>query len=214
MIVAAVIFFRRQQNNPIRSADAIPLTAVANKVMVAAILEIREVVTRGNSAQIRAAIDTFRDRAIAGDLVVREREGEIADAEYVLSVLAYLERIDKGEGLQAIATMSDGEPSFYRNPKVYRRMVRDDDIGSFDIGDKGIFFNGEKKLTIVWSKVLTIGVDRESLTVHPSSGGNPNTFGLRNSHAARLAHIVATTILKDSRKPRRHHVANERQQQS
>jgi hypothetical protein len=165
--------------------------------MVNAILELRHIVEEGSATEIAAGIDAFRAKSVAGDLDAREREGEIEKAHFMLSVIAYLERIERGDGLQAVASMSDGEPSFYRQPFAFREMARDDDIGQLDIAEKGIFYDGsEKMFTIPWNKVLTVGVDRDTLVVHPTRGGNPHTFGLTHPRAAKLAHIVATAIFK------------------
>ena len=114
----------------------------------------------------------------------------------MLTVLAYTDRLDRGEGVQAMATMPDGEAAYYRATDVSHETARDDDEGQLDIGEKGIFYDGGKRLTIVWDKILTIGVDRESLIVHPTRGGNPQTFGMRNEREARLAHTVASLIVK------------------
>lgn len=170
--------------------------ADAQKVLVAAILELRAVVKSGTAEEIAAAIDVFTAKAIAYDLVPREREGEVAKAEHMLTVLAYTDRLNRGEGLQVVATMSDGDPAYFLATNVARETARDDDWGELAIGEKGIFYDGEKRLTIVWSKVLTIGVDSESLIVHPKRGGKPPTFGMRTEREARLAHTVASTILK------------------
>jgi HIRAN domain len=79
---------------------------------------------------------------------------------------------------------------------VSRETVRDDDEGGLAIGEKGIFYDGGKRLTIPWGKVLTISVDREALIVHPTKGGKPQTFYMRDERVARLAHTVASMIFK------------------
>jgi hypothetical protein len=178
------------------SSDGQPTKADAQKVLVAAILELRDVVKSGTAQDIAAAIETFRTKAVASDLVLREREGEVAKAEYMLTVLAYADRLSRDEGVQVVATMSDGEPAYFQAPDVSRDTVRDDDEGGLAIGEKGIFYDGIKRLTIPWGKVLTIGVDRTALIVHPTKGGKPQTFYMRDERVARLAHTVATIISK------------------
>jgi len=170
--------------------------ADAQKILVAAILELRAVVKSGTAQEIPAAIEVFRAKAVAYDLVLHEREGEVANAEYMLTVLAYADRLNRGEGVQVVGTMPDGEPAYFHAPNVSRETVRDDDEGGLAIGEKGIFYDGGKRLTIVWSKVLTIGVDREELIVHPTKGGKPQTFYMRDERVARLADTVATMIFK------------------
>jgi len=166
-------------------------TADAQKVLVAAILELRAVVDSGSAEEIAAAIDVFKAKAVAGDLEPRELADEVAKAEHMLTVLAYTDRLNRGEGVQAMAVMPDGEPAYFRAASVSRETARDDDDGQLDIGEKGIFYDGEKRLTIVWGKVLTIGIDRGLLIVHPTGGGTPHTFGVRNQREARLAYAVA-----------------------
>ena len=101
--------------------------ADAQKVLVAAILELRAVVKSGTAEEIAAAIDVFTAKAIAYDLVPREREGEVAKAEHMLTVLAYTDRLNRGEGLQVVATMSDGDPAYFLATNVARETARDDD---------------------------------------------------------------------------------------
>jgi hypothetical protein len=115
----------------------------------------------------------------------------------MLTVLAYLDGLSRGEPLQALATMSDGEPAYFRGTDVCRETGRDDDdCGQLDIGEKGIFFSGDKRFTIVWSKVLTVGIDRNSLIVHPTRGGTPETFSLKSERHAQVAHAVASALFK------------------
>ena len=166
------------------------------KALVAAILEIRAVVSGGSAAQIAAAIRLFKDKAVADDLEPRELASEVAKAERMLTAPAYADCLNRGEDLQAPAVMSDGEPAYYRSTGVSREMARDDDYGQLDIGQKAIFYDGAKRLTIVWGKVLTLGLDRELLIVHPTSGDEPQTFGLREVREARLAHAVARDDLQ------------------
>ena len=172
-------------------------SADAQKAMVAAILELRAVVKSGTGDQIAAAIDVFKAKATAGDLEPRELAGEVADAERMVTVLAYADRLNRGEGVQAMAVMPDGEPAYFHAPRVRRETGRaDDDYGRLDIGDKGIFFAGDKRVTIVWGKVLTIGLDRGLLIVHPAGGGTPKTFGLPHERQAGVAHAVASAIFQ------------------
>jgi hypothetical protein len=170
--------------------------ADAQKTLVAAILELRAVIKSGTAQQIAAAIDVFTAKAVAYDLEPRELTGEVAKAEHMLTVLAYADRLNQGEGVQVVATMPDGESAYFHATNVSRETARDDDQGGLAIGEKGIFYDGEKRVTIVWDKVLTIGVDRELLIVHPTKGGKPQTFGMGNEREARLAHTVASMILK------------------
>jgi hypothetical protein len=170
--------------------------AEAQKRVVAAILELRAIVDSGNAEQISAAIDVFRAKATADDLEPRELADEVAKAEHMLTVLAYADRLNRGDGVQAVAMMPDGESAYFRATNVSRERARDDDYGRLDIGEKGIFYDGEKRLTIVWGKVLTIGIDRELLIIHPTGGGTPHTFGVHSQREARLAHTVASTIFK------------------
>ncbi len=165
--------------------------------MVEATLELRALVDDGSADQIAAAIDVFKGKATAGDLEPSELAEEVRRAENMIKVLAYADRLDRGEGVQTVATMSDGEPSFFR-ANMFREMARDDDFGQLDIGEKGIFYDGEsgKRLTIVWRKVLTIGMNQNSMVVHPTGGGKPHGFWARNPREARLAHAIASTIFK------------------
>jgi len=170
--------------------------ADAQNALVTSMLELRGIVTSGNADQITTAIDVFKAKAIAGDLDVREREHEVAKAERMLAVLVYMDRLQRGEGVQQIAVMPDGEPAYFRSASVSRETNRDDDdYGQFDIGARAIFFDGNKRLTIVWSKVLTIGIDGSALIVHPARGGTPQTFYMGNDREASLAHAVASAIL-------------------
>lgn len=179
-----------------------PAHAAAQKAMVTAILELRAIVDRGSAEQIAVAIDAFKAKATAGDLEPRELAGEVAKGERMLTVLAYLDRLNRGEGLQAMATMPDGEPAYFRATNVSRETARDDDHwGRLDIGEKGIFYDGLKRVTIVWSKVLTIGADDKSLIVHPTRGGTPHTFGLHTLREAHLAQTVASAIFKQQVAP-------------
>jgi hypothetical protein len=171
-------------------------TADAQTALVAAILELRAVVDSGSAEQIAVAIDVFKAKATAGDLDQRELADEVAKAEQMLTVLAYIDGLKRGEPVQALFTMSDGQPTYFRGRDVCRETARNDDSGQLDIGDKGIFYDGNKRLTITWAKVLTIGIDRNSLIVHPTRGGTPYTFDLRNEREARLAHAVASAIFK------------------
>jgi hypothetical protein len=180
--------------SPVPAADA-EATADAQKRLVSAIRDLRAVVENGSPEQIVAAVDLFKAKAAADDLEPRELAGEIASAEHVLTVLAYADRLNRGEGVQAMAVMPDGEPTYFR-ANVSRETARDDDYGQLDIADKAIFYDGAKRLTIVWGKVLTIGIDRESLIVHPTRGGTPHTFYLKSEREARLAHAVASTVFK------------------
>jgi hypothetical protein len=148
-------------------------TADAQKAVVAAILELRAVVAKGSAEQIAAAIEVFKAKATAGDLEPRELADEMAKAEHMLTVLAYTDRLNRGEGVQAMAVMPDGESAYFRATNVSRETKRDDDYGQLDIAEKAIFYDGEKRLTIVWGKVLTIGIDRELLIVHPRSHRGP-----------------------------------------
>jgi hypothetical protein len=172
------------------------ITPDVQKAAVAAILELRAVVAKSSAEQIAAAIEVFKGKATACDLEPRELADEVAKAEHMLTVLAYTDRLNRGEGVQAMAGMPDGESAYFRATHVSRETKRDDDYGQLDIGEKAIFYEGEKRLTIVWSKVLTIGIDRELLIVHPTGGGTPHTFGVHNDREARLAHAVASTIFK------------------
>jgi hypothetical protein len=170
--------------------------ADAQKAVVAAILELRAVVKSGSAEQIATAIDGFKAKATAYDLEARELADEVAKAEHMLTVLAYTDRLNRGEGVQAVATLSDGEPAYFHAANVSRLTPRDDDYGQIDIAEKGIFYDGLKRLTMVWGKVLTIGIDREALIIHATGGGTPRTFYLPSEREAHLAHAVASTIFK------------------
>jgi HIRAN domain len=176
-------------------AKAILNPAAAQKAMVDAILELRAVVKEGTPDQIAAAIETFKAKALAGDLDRRELAGEVADAEEMLATLAYTDRLGRGEGVESVATRSDGASSYFRR-RASRAMARDDDYGGLDICDKGLFFDGEKPLVIVWKNVLTIETTGHSLIVHRTRGGTPYDFGVGSERAARLAQLVATTVWK------------------
>ena len=168
--------------------------ADAKAILVASILELRDVVASGSAPEIVEAIDVFTGKAIAYDLDELERESELAKAKRMLAVLAYGDSLTRGEGLQIMATTTDGEPAYFFANDVRRETARDEDWGRLAIGEKGMFFDGEKRLTLVWGKVLTLGVDHSSLIVHPTRGGNPPTFRMRSEREARLAHTIATTF--------------------
>jgi hypothetical protein len=171
-------------------------TADTKKRVVAAILKLRGLVKSGSAAQIEAAIRVSKSRAAADDFEPRELSQVVADAQHMLAVLAYSDRLARGEGVQTMAVMSDGEPAYFRTGRASRETARADDGGRLDVGDKGIFYDGTKRLTIVWDTVLTIGVDRESLIIHPTDGGTPHIFYLENEREALLAHAVTSAILK------------------
>ena len=193
VIVLLFVSFRKRQAQA--DATQAKLSARdAHQAMVNAILELRRVVKGGNAAEIPAAIEKFRADAIAGDLDERERKSEIVDAEDMLWVLAYLERLDRGEGLQTVAKMSDGALSYFRADRASRAMKRDDDYGRLDICDKAIFFDGEKLLTMPWGRILTVAVDRQSLIVHRTTGGEPYSFGMKTPQEAKLAQTIALAI--------------------
>jgi hypothetical protein len=175
--------------------------AAAQKRLVAAIGDLRQVLKTGSAEEIATAITVFKAKAVADDLEARELAGEVSEADHMLAVLAYSDRLNRGEGVQAVAVMADGEPTYFRAKDASRETARDDDYGRFDIGDKGLFYDGTKRLTIVWSKVLTIGVEATALIVHPTRGGRPHTFYLKDERTARLAHAVATTIFKQQAAP-------------
>ena len=178
------------------AANTAEATAAAHKRVVAAILDLGAVVKSGSAEQIAAAVDVFKAKATADELELSELAHEVAKAEHMLTVLAYADRLNRGEGVQAVAVMADGESSYFRAKDAKRETARDDDYGQLDIGDKGIFYDGNNQLTIVWHKVLTIGVKETALIVHPTRGGKPHTFYLGSERRARLAHTVATTIFK------------------
>jgi len=169
--------------------------------VVAAILELRAVVKTGSAQEIEAAIDVFKAKATADDLEPRELAGEVAKAEHMLTVLAYTDRLNRGEGVQSMAVMSDGEPAYFRATRANRDTARGDDYGQLDVGEKGIFYDGDKRVTIVWRNVLTIGIDREALIIHPARGGRPHTFYLRSEREAELARAVASNIFKQQTAP-------------
>jgi hypothetical protein len=198
VVVIVLLFVSLSKRQPQADGTSKPSARDAQKAMVNAILELRRVVKGGNAAEIPAAIEKFRADAIAGDLVEHERKSEIVDAEDMLWVLAYLERLDRGEGLQTVAKMSDGAPSYFRADRASRAMKRDDDYGQLDICDKAIFFDGEKLLTMPWGRILTVAVDRESLIVHRTTGGEPYTFSLKSPQEAKLAQTVALAIQRQS----------------
>src|SRR5262245_8973397 len=97
--------------------------AAQNRV-VAAILELRAVVKTGSAQEIAAAVDVFKAKATADDLEPRELAGEVADAERMLTVLAYTDRLNRGEGVQSMAVMSDGEPAYFRATRANRETPR------------------------------------------------------------------------------------------
>ena len=178
-------------------ATSAETTADAKKRLVAAILDLRAVVKSGSAEQIVAAVDVFKAKASADDLEPRELANEVAKAEHMLTVLAYADRLYRGDGVQVVTVMPDGEPAYFRATNVSRETPRDDDrFGHLDIGEKGIFYDGAKRLAIVWPKVLTIGNERESLIVHPTRGGTLHTFSLSSEREAHLAHAVASTIFE------------------
>lgn len=124
-------------------------------------------------------------------------ERSVKTVSGLIAALPYTDRLSRGEGVQVMTTMPDGESAYFHQTNVSRETGRDDDdFGGLAIGEKGIFYDGDRRLTIVWNKVLTIGVDREALIVHPTRGGKPQTFYMRSEREARLAHTVASMLLK------------------
>jgi hypothetical protein len=160
------------------------------KAMVNAILELRKIVKTGGAEHITAGIEAFKVKA-EGCLEPRELASEVADAETMLTALSYAERLRRGEALTAVATMSDGGPCYYRGKNVALEGPRRDDYGQLDICDQGIFYEGSKRLTIPWDKVLTLSFSNRSLIVHRTSGGQPYDFETSSDGDARLAHAVA-----------------------
>jgi hypothetical protein len=152
-----------------------PAYKAAQDRLVVAIRALRAVVKTGTTQEIKAAIDVFNAKAIADDLEPKERAGEVAEAEHMLTVLAHLDGLNRGEGVQSMAVMSDGETAYFR-ARANRETARGDDYGALDVGEKGIFYDGDKRVTIVWRNVLTIGVSDESLIIHPARGGKPHVF--------------------------------------
>jgi hypothetical protein len=163
-------------------------------MLVAAILELRAVVNDGSAEQIAAAIDVFKKKALIYDLEPRELAEEVAKAEHMLTVLGYAERLGRGEGVQALLILPDGERVFFRAPKVSRETARDDDYGHLDIGEKSIVYEGKKHVRIGWRKIRAIERNIESLVIHPN-GGKPETFYLQSEREALLAHTIASTIV-------------------
>jgi hypothetical protein len=163
--------------------------------MVDAIRELRGIVKVGVAKDIIAAIDTFKSKA-TGILDARELAGEVTAAESMLTALSYAERLERGEPLPALAAMPDGGSCYYREHAWLERARGDADSGQLDITDKGIFYDGTKRLTIPWSKVLTLSTSDRSLLVHRTSGGEPYCFDAGNDGSVRLAHLVALTIWK------------------
>ena len=96
---------------------------------MAAILELRTVVDNGSEEQIAAAIDMFKAKAAAGDLEPRELADEVAKAEHMLTVLAYTNRLNRGEA--ALRQVLRGQQAEYDTlkkaghifPNVFRRLV-------------------------------------------------------------------------------------------
>ena len=95
------------------NAPSVDAVADARNRLVAAILDLRTTVSSGSADQIRNAIEDFTAKAIADDLVSGERESEVAKAERMLMVLAYADRLARGQGLQPMAVMSDGQPAYF-----------------------------------------------------------------------------------------------------
>ena len=92
----------------------------------------------GSAEEIPAAVDVFKAKAVADDLEPRELAGEVASAEHMLTVLACADRLNRGEGLQAMAVMPDGEPAYFR-ATVSRETARDNDSDSSISVIKGSF---------------------------------------------------------------------------
>jgi hypothetical protein len=165
------------------------------RAMANAILELRTTVKTADAGQITAAIDAFKTQA-DGRLDSRELAGEVAAADSMLTALSYTERLQRGEPLPVVATMSDGGPCYYRGNNVALERSREDDYGQLDISDKGIFYEGDKRLTIPWSKILTLSLSDRTFIVHRTSGGEPYSFEACNDGEARLAHLIALTLWK------------------
>jgi len=166
-----------------------------HKAMVNAILELRKIVKAGVAEHITAGIETFKAKA-EGCLEPNELASEVARAETMLTALSCAERLRRGEALTAVATMSDGGPCYYRRKNVSLKGPRQDDYGQLDICDQGIFYDGSKRLTIPWGRILTVSLSDRSLIVHRTSGGEPYDFGVRTDGDARLAHVVALAVWK------------------
>ena len=88
------------------AASTAPTSAAnAQKALVAAILELRAVVDSGSAEQIAVAIDVFKSKATAGDLDQRELADEVAKAEQMLTVLAYIDGLKRGDEAKAESRM-------------------------------------------------------------------------------------------------------------
>jgi hypothetical protein len=78
------------------------------------------------------------------------------------------------------------------------KRPRRDDGGQLDICDEGIFYEGSKRLTVPWGKVLAVSLSGRSLIVHRTTGGEPYDFEVGSVAHARLAHTVALAVLQQS----------------
>jgi hypothetical protein len=164
--------------------------------MVTAILDLRRVVETGTGKEITAAIEKFGNQT-EGRLDPAELSSEVAKAESAVMGLSYAELLQRGEPLRVVATMSDEGLCYYRKQDVRLERSRgDDDQGQLDMSDKGIFFDAYERLTLPWTKILTLSLSGQLLIVHRNSGGEPYSFDLRNPPEARLAHLIALTIWK------------------
>src|SRR5687768_16064742 len=116
------------------TVDAPRLAVETPQAVVAAILELRAVADSGSAEQITAAINVFKANAAAGVLAPREIADEVTKAEQMLTVLAFIDGLNRSEAVKALDTMSDGEPTYFRGIDCYRETSRDDDCGQLDIG--------------------------------------------------------------------------------
>ena len=105
--------------------------ADARKVLVAAILELRAVVKSGTAEEIAAAIDVFTAKAIAYDLVPREREGEVAKAELTVEVVSpHIDLLAVAQRDHVSVTGCDGDEAEIGSAVRWAQLIRSMPVGT------------------------------------------------------------------------------------
>jgi hypothetical protein len=183
------------------STSALAAKASPQQQMVTAILELRRSSDAAEDPEsIESAIGVFRVQA-AGVLVDHEFKSEIAKAERTLTSLRGLLEtrrcLQEGQPLPIVGVLSDGDANLFHASSVSLERPRgDDDSGTLDISAKAMFFEGEKRLTLPWRSVLTLSLKGKNLTVHRTTAGAPHAFGMSSLAEAKLAHLIASELLK------------------
>jgi hypothetical protein len=165
------------------------------QAMVDAILDLRAVVKRERVEDIKQAVAAFKERT-NGVLDEKERQGEIADAEVMIAAISIKDRIEAGEDLPVIATLADGQPCYFVQERVWLAGKRDhdDDLGTFELSDRALFYRSVRETSLPWTKVMSINLNDNEVAFHKTTGGAALEFRFRNRGMAKIAHVIAITI--------------------